>query len=479
MKKVKVIQLNSYERVDPRKLDNGGTVDYHMNDTNNKFFNKIESAYLASPTNTSIIDSFVNYIIGDGLIDSNGNSVDKYISKDDVFSAVFDYKLQGQCALEVNYDYEGKMAKMYQVPVKFLGPNKEKYNDDRPEGYWYCADWSNTSVNKPVFIPAFGKGDGFEKEILYIRRNDKINHVFSLPDWFSGLQYCFMEEEMSNFFLTHIMNSFSVATIVNINQGSSGTDEAKEEAADAFYNQLTGTNGARLLISTNDSKENATTVENVEITDAYSKFEFVSRESQSKIMQSHKVNDPSLFSIVSASGFSSTSDQMITSLKILYKNQIKPIRETLLHSLQKVFDEAGVMGVEFLDFEELRKEEVPTKEEVEKILPSDSTSDVEVDQKKNFNLKKWRSNSVSSNVDRMMYNDDIKQLVIKFNDGSTYTYFDVQPERFVAVSQGYAICKTSGFNKYGIWIKGKSPSVGAAVHKYLDGLSYSKGGSLS
>lgn len=468
MKKIEVINLNSYERVDVKKIIEGGTTKYHMNGTNNSFFDKIESAYIASPTNTSIIDGFVNYIIGDGLVDVNGNEVTSYISNDDLNSAIHDYKLQGQCALQVVYDYNGNMRRMYQIPVKNFGVNKENYLDDDPEGYWYCADWSNTSKNPVKFIPAFGKGNGKESEILYIKRSCKINPIFALPDWFSGLQYCFMEEEMSNFYLNHIMNSFSVGTIVNINQGSSADEDAMDEAERNIKSKLTGSGGDTVMISYNDNKENATTIEKIEISDSYSKFEFVSKESQQKIMQAHKVNDPSLFSIVSSSGFSSTSDQMVTSLKILYRNQIKPIRATLLDSLQKAFDKANVYGVKFIDFEEFRTPELKQPQE----------APVEMSEKKKVELKKWRSNSVSSNVDRMVWNDETLELIVKFNDGSVYTFFNIHQERFIAVSQGYAKCSSSGSNEYGLWWKNKSPSVGAAVHKYLDGMSYAKGGSL-
>jgi len=51
---------------------------------------------------------------------------------------------------------------------------------------------------------------------------------------------------------------------------------------------------------------------------------------------------------------------------------------------------------------------------------------------------------------------------------------------FLDVSGGSAVCITSGENKYGSWYVGKTPSVGAAVHKFLikRGVKYRKGGSL-
>jgi hypothetical protein len=73
----------------------------------------------------------------------------------------------------------------------------------------------------------------------------------------------------------------------------------------------------------------------------------------------------------------------------------------------------------------------------------------------------------SSNVDRLKYFEDKKELVIKFNDGSYYTYSGIEPDEFNAIVEGDATCRTSGGNEFGEWEVGKTPSVGAAVWKFL------------
>jgi len=95
-------------------------------------------------------------------------------------------------------------------------------------------------------------------------------------------------------------------------------------------------------------------------------------------------------------------------------------------------------------------------------------------------FKVWRSKSKSSNVNRMSYNDQSKELVVKFNSGDIYTYFDVDFGIFKDVYQGIASCTTTGSNQYGSWYFGKTPSVGAAVYHILvkHGYSYKKGGTL-
>lgn len=95
-------------------------------------------------------------------------------------------------------------------------------------------------------------------------------------------------------------------------------------------------------------------------------------------------------------------------------------------------------------------------------------------------FKKWRSSPSSSNVDKIMYNDETYEMVIKFNDGEYYTYYNVNFDLFRDIFEGNGICISEGSNQWGEWYVGKSPSVGAAVYDQLvlTGVAYSRGGSL-
>jgi hypothetical protein len=95
-------------------------------------------------------------------------------------------------------------------------------------------------------------------------------------------------------------------------------------------------------------------------------------------------------------------------------------------------------------------------------------------------LKQWKNQAISSNVDRINYEDETKELVVKFNDGDIYTYFDVDFAEFLDLINGAGICRTTGSNEYGSWYLGKYPSVGAALYRILvrRGKTYKKGGKI-
>lgn len=91
-----------------------------------------------------------------------------------------------------------------------------------------------------------------------------------------------------------------------------------------------------------------------------------------------------------------------------------------------------------------------------------------------------RNNSIkSSNVWKFKWNDENGELVVKFQDGSVYTYSNVSKNDFEKFANGTGgVCNTSGSNKWGVWEVGKTPSVGAAVWDVLMKYSYKKGGKI-
>ena len=90
---IETFDLNNY--VLPKIIVNSNTK-HILNGANNSFFTYIKERYNGSPTNAGVINSYVNYIIGEGLIDKNGINIKQYLSKRDLTLFCQDYVLYGQ-----------------------------------------------------------------------------------------------------------------------------------------------------------------------------------------------------------------------------------------------------------------------------------------------------------------------------------------------------------------------------------------------
>jgi len=356
---VHVVQMNNYIRPSTTRLLQQSTT-YLTNGVDNSFFTYVEDRYIGSPTSQAVIDGISNYIYGEGLV-STGVDINLLLSKTDARLLVKDLKMQGAYALQIVYSKDRKsIAKMYYIPIKTIAIVKQADITEEPQAYWYSFDWTLKTKFRPKKIPAFGYGNTDPdlgeidyEELLYVKIPSS-QPLFALPDYVSGLQAAETEEEISNFCITYIKNNFSAGKVVNINQGLPENDAAQEEAERAVLAKVKGTtNAGNIIISFNNNKENATTVDTIEITNAYEQFEWLSTHCRDNILMSHKINDPGLFGIITGTGFSSTADQMAMSLKILYRNQVNPLREIIVEGLERAVRYNNPQAtINFKDFSE-------------------------------------------------------------------------------------------------------------------------------
>ncbi|CAB4153521.1 portal_PBSX, phage portal protein, PBSX family [uncultured Caudovirales phage] len=485
MKKIQAFELNNYVRPDERiVLTNTGKYLTHGRD--NSYYQYVEERYIGSPTNNAVIDAYCSYIYGEGL--QANIDINSIISKNDVRLAIKDLKMHGQYTLQVVYTKDRKnIAKLYHIPVKQIAVDRPLDITDPIENFWYSFDWRYQTKYRPALVPAFGTTSGKETEIAFVR-TPSCEPIYSLPDYQSALQYCDLEEELSNFYNCHVKNKFSAGTIININQGFD-TPEEQEEAERSILAKTTGTsNAGTVIISVNDNKENATTVEQIVIADAYNQYEWLSTEARDKILMAHKVVNPILFGIKDGGGLGNNADEMTVALKTLYRSQIKPFREIFIDGLENILSYGGTTPeLYFKDFEELVVKEQPAAVPVvEQVAMSKeefdewTTGEIKMTKEENFDewvqLKKWRESVDSSNVRQVFYNDTLKEMVIQFNSGRFYTYFQVEMSLFQSIVDGKAECLTTGTSIWGSWNKGDTPSVGAAVHQLLTGIRYQRGG---
>jgi hypothetical protein len=114
-------------------------------------FKYIKDRYNGSPTNAGIINSYVNYIIGEGLIEISNFNINKYISKRDILICQ-DYKLYGQFTLQIIWSQGSKVLKKnlirYNLNIYWkIGLNLDESGDIN--GYWYSFNWSQQTRYKP------------------------------------------------------------------------------------------------------------------------------------------------------------------------------------------------------------------------------------------------------------------------------------------------------------------------------------------
>lgn len=343
---------------------------------NNEYFNFLIERYKNSTTNNAIINNISRLIYGRGLfaIDAN-KKPNEYaqmmalFNQDCLRKLCFELKALGQCAIQVHYSKDHKkILKAYHIPVQLLAP--EKCNKEGEiEAYYYSDNWEDVKKFPPKRISAYGYSND-EIEILYVKPYSLGMKYFSYVDYQGAISYALLEEEVANYLINEVQNSFSGTKIVNFNNGTP-TPEQQDQISSQVLGKLTGASGRKVIVSFNENTETRTTVEDIPLNDAPDHYTYLSEECLRKIMLGHNVTSPLLFGIASSNGFSSNADELQNSF-ILFDNMvIKPFQDTIIDALDKILAYNGIslklafrtlQPLEFTDLENVQTEEQKAEE---------------------------------------------------------------------------------------------------------------------
>lgn len=336
---IKLINLNQYIR--PKLVENKSK-DWVLNGQNNSFYQYVIDRFNGSPTNSAIINAYVDLMYGNGLNYKNSQlqnwvKLQQVLSKKDLRKLISDFILFGECVFHVVKAKNGKdLGAIYHLPVQNIAPSIANENNEILS-YWFCKDWKNTNKNIPIDFNAFGYEEKAKEHIFKLKPYKAGKEYFADPDYLSGLPYCEMEEEIANYYISHIKNGLSFGYIVNIPAGSQMTEEQQNEIERKIIQKLTGSsNAGKMVLSFNDVNGEKTTVEVVQLNDAHKQWEYLTAESRQQIMTAHRVTSPMLFGIKDSTGFGNNADELDTAEAQLYKRVIQPKQGQFLEALDEI-----------------------------------------------------------------------------------------------------------------------------------------------
>ena len=361
---------------------------------NNNYFQFLIDRYNGSPTNSAVINAISQMIFGKGLDATNSSKKPEQYAlmislfkKDVVRRLAYDLKLAGQCAIQVIYSKDKKtIQRVEHLPVETLRAEKCSADDKQVQAYYYHPDWANAKPSdEPKRIPAFGVSDSPQPiEILYIKPYKAGMYYYSTPDYQGGLQYAELEEEVSNYHLNNILNGLAPSMLINFNNGIPD-ENAQTIIENKIKNKFSGSsNAGKFILAFNDDKESAADITPVQLSDAHNQYQFLSEESQKKIMVSHRVVSPMLLGVKDSSGLGNNADELKTATILMDNTVIRPFQELLIDAFDQILAFNGIslnlyfktlQPLEFTDLDNVKDQE--TREEETGVKMSKMDSDLE------------------------------------------------------------------------------------------------------
>ena len=316
----------------------------------NDYYQYLIDLYLGSPTNNAAIKGIADLVYGLGLevVKSDRNlkgyiEFKKLIKPDCIRAVTLDLKMLGQYAFHCVKSKDKKSyVKVSHWPIQTLRP--ERCNDKGEiEGWYFCADWAKLKRGQqPKRFASFGFDENENECILVVKPYSTGSYYFAPVDYQGGTQWADLECEISNYHINNIKNGLAPSMLINFNNG-----QPPEEVRNAIEGQINAkwsgsSNAGRAIISFNDSKETATEITPVQLSDAHNQYEFLSRESTQKIMLAHRIVSPMLLGIKDNTGLGNNADEL-RSASILFDNiVIRPFQRLIIEGVEKVLNANGI-----------------------------------------------------------------------------------------------------------------------------------------
>ena len=342
-----IFQLSSY--IKPIIKEENGK-DWVLNGKNNDFYQYLIDRYNGSTTHSAIINKKTELMYGKGLTLKNSTTypadlVKLYnlFPKKELRRVISDFELFGSCAFQVVKDKGGNPLNCYHIPRQSLAPEKMNEDSEEIEAYYYSKNWKNTIKNKPERIPVFGFEGKKELSIVVVEPYKAGKFYFADPKYLAGLQYAQLEEEISNFAINHIKNGLSAGYILNFNNGVPPTEEEIADAERRVKQKLTSSgNAGNVILSFNDNKENAPTIEVIPTNNSHEAWQFWVDEARKQIMVAHGVTSPIIFGIKDNTGFGNNAEEIETAFELYMNTELKPAQEILLEAFENVARKADI-----------------------------------------------------------------------------------------------------------------------------------------
>lgn len=292
----------------------------------------------------TIILGTSDFVAGDDAA-CNVQGFDKEINKkgDTLFELIGwlakDYLIYGGYALQVIRNKAGNIGELYYIDFRYLRCSKKR------DLFWYSEEYSkkyarsNKTVTYPKFVP---EAKDVATSIVYVT-NEK-SRTYPIPRYSGALKSCELERGIDEFHLSSLDNGFYGSYLFNFNNGIP-SDEMKAEIEENITEKFAGSsNAGRILLNFSNGKDNAATVQKLDIQDFGEKYDAAYKRSREQIYASFQAV-PAIFGIMTEStGFN--EQEFNEAFKLYNRTVVKPIQRKITDTLDKVFGVKGSITIQ-------------------------------------------------------------------------------------------------------------------------------------
>lgn len=305
----------------------------------NLYPNFLLDLYGNSPIHSSIINSKVSYIIGNGLKTISGEKVSLTVNASDTFpefisKVIKDYLIFNYFCVEVVYNQFNQALELHHVPAHRVRTNKNK------DAFWYCEDWRYSK--QPILYKRWQKNnpDSNTKLFFYDGYFPSVYNTYPEPEYKAALKSITTDMAIRDFNLNNIRNHFSVSTIITFFKSANVPEDIQRSILRDLKNSYTGESGNKLIVDFQSADGKAADVKNIAPNEWDKAYLAIKQTSSDDIFIGHEVTSPMLFG-VKTEGQLGGASELEVAYEVFKANYITNKRNELVAAFNMLFVTTG------------------------------------------------------------------------------------------------------------------------------------------
>jgi hypothetical protein len=319
---------------------------------NNQFPNELIKLLSKSTVHQALIEKKRELIVSEGM--SYSENIAPFLEAINEYDETID-DIHEKCASDaaihetqsvfVRYNRQKtKIIALDHCDTSFVRPDKNLDQFGRVQGYWICADWSNTRDNTPFYVEVFNPNNINETtQLWHYKKHSHGQPFYANVSYSSALNYIEAAERLSIFLVNIINNGFYSSAIVEVN--AQMTDDQKRKFVADFTSKNTGAENAgkiTFIISENKGSVTVTPLSNSDNTNIINAIRNICI---AEIATGHRCN-PSVAGVSpDQTGFNSEGALSKESMRQFY-DVIRGLQLPFLKFVRRVIDFNGVSEYE-------------------------------------------------------------------------------------------------------------------------------------
>lgn len=305
--------------------------------------NFLYQLYLDCATLGTIINGTSDYVVGNSVTSTLGW---KYPNKKEqtweslVCELAGDYLNFGIAYLQVIRNVKGEISEFYHLDTRFVR------SDEHNEVFHYNKEFGKKygRSSKTLIYPKFVKDAIDIPTSIICIKTPQSRGTYGTPTWGQAVKSVMTQIGIDTFHLNELDNNFTASAIINFNNGTP-TDEQMDEIEKNVNEKFCGSeNAGNFILSFNNGKDNATTVERIVTDDFDKRYEALANTSEKRIYTAFGAN-PNLFGVATENnGFN--AEEYESSFKLYSRTRVRPIQMRIIDAFDKAFGVEGSLVID-------------------------------------------------------------------------------------------------------------------------------------